>query len=138
MTRSGAFGNLLLLVRSETELPGMSRNSRTVRVSRPAGTNRKFAASVRSPVIATVMGLLPPVASPLHETNAKPEAGLAVTVTTVPLAYLPSASGAGLKPIQPPSAGIAEAESAYRSVGGLLLALLEGRNTNVVAVGGLP
>ena len=56
-------------------------------------------------------GLADPVAPPLHELNEYPEAGLAVRVTTVPDAYLPSVPGAGLAKIEPPPEGLEVSDS---------------------------
>jgi hypothetical protein len=67
----------------------------------------KFAVTLRSPFIATVVGLPLPDASPLQELKLYPATGprLAVRVTTVPVAYFPSPPDCGLGVIEPAPGG---------------------------------
>jgi hypothetical protein len=63
-----------------------SPSTTTSRLTKPAGRAVKVAVTERSPFMVIVVGLAEPVRSPLQPANWKPEAGMAVSVTTVPKA----------------------------------------------------
>jgi hypothetical protein len=95
--------------------PRVAEKNRLVGESRMTGVSVsvKIAVTVRSALIATVAGLVVPVKPPSQRENAKPRAGVAVRVTTVPGSYWASS---GDRAMVPPLVGEATTVNVYRTV----------------------